>query len=106
MPLCNEGAPHALPTGIRQATGNEEKNQKSGKDFEEDDEFCMSIAALAYVAPLNRGEEIALIRPLESALSAGDSESIKKIVSVPSFASILEKVLEKNGNTCVTKFIK
>ena len=68
------------------------------KYFEEDDEFCMSIAALAYVAPLNRGEEIALIRPLESALSAGDSESIKKIVSVPSFASILEKVLEKNGN--------
>ena len=44
MPLCNEGAPHALPTGSRQATGNEEKNQKSGKDFEEDDECSFHIS--------------------------------------------------------------
>ena len=68
------------------------------KHFEEDNEYCKAIAALAYIVPLNRGEEIALIRPLESALSTGDSESIKKFVSVPSFSSILEKVLEKNGH--------
>ena len=65
------------------------------KHFEEDNEYCKAIAALTYIVPLNRGEEIALIRPLESALATGDSESIKKFVSVPSFSSILEKVLEK-----------
>ena len=61
--------------------------------FKDDNDFYKSIAALAYSVPLEKGEEVAIYRTLRKALSQGDLDEVKKISAIPTFCSILEKIL-------------
>ncbi len=74
--------------------------------FEYDNDFYKSMAALIYLIPLERGVEVAIFRTLRNALSSGDLNEVRKIATIPTFSSILEKILVRvNGVDVLERYV-
>ena len=63
--------------------------------FVNDDGFYDAISALIYQVPLQRGSEVAIYRTLKHALDFGDSERVVNLSDIPSFPSVLDKIIRE-----------
>lgn len=61
--------------------------------FEVDKKFYQSLTALCYQVPLDRDEETVAYRALKLALRNGDGETVTHIARLPSFSSMLGKII-------------
>lgn len=63
--------------------------------FIHDDEFYDAVSALIYQVPLKRGQEVAIYRTLKRALDSADSKRVVELSVIPSFPSVLDKIIRE-----------